>query len=786
MIHKGCASLKCLFQEGPVVFARKVAGVFSHVFSASPFSAVFQAHYEIDTDFSGKRTDIKALAFYLPQYHTFPENDAWWGEGFTEWVNTRKAQPAVPGHYQPREPHEDIGYYDLSDWHVLAKQAEMAKRHGIYGFCFYHYWFSGKRLMEKPVDLLLGHPEIDLKFCLCWANENWTRAWDGKDREILIAQSHRDDDVQFIVDLKQYMEDPRYIRIDGKPFVLVYRPSGLPDPAKTFSLWKQWAKNNGFPGLYIGVVRGCKQNAGTAFVEGADAEIEFPPAYSTDHTTVYTDSSTEAGFIDYHGYVDALRNGRGCVERFRHPVYRACMLGWDCAARRKQFCAWTNFSIGDYSEWLRYLIRYTRAHCAEDRRFLFINAWNEWAEGTYLEPDKRFGYVYLNATSRALFDQAEPDASDAFLKKRAEDLGLFDAKWYLDKYPELKLFGGSAVDHYWNWGWRERRQPSDAFPAQLYVRKNPRLTQWPQNPLADYLTSGHDESYLAACRKDYYAVRSAVRKRMRIREVILSDLPEDGRDVPAAPGRIGVHLHLFYADMLEQILSHLKNIPAEFDLYVSVAESGTEEGIRRICRDRLPNLGQCEVVKTPNRGRDVAPLIRTFGDRLKAYDYVCHIHTKKSLRSASLAGWSDFIYAHLLGSERLVKCILSWLSGNVSLVYPPDFLALEDAPDKWGGNLELTERILKTAGVRYDLKKEFPVIEFSQGTMFWARGDYLAGMLSLNLNYDDFPEEPIGDDGTAAHAFERALFLWDPSFRRDIVQLFLDKQDKEVYSNERI
>ena len=786
IVHKGRAALKCLFREGPVVFARKMAAAFSQVFPAAPFSAVFQAHYEIDRDFSGDHTDIRALTFYLPQYHAFPENDAWWGKGFTEWINTKKARPAVPGHYQPREPHEDIGYYDLSDWHVLAQQAEMAKRHGIHGFCFYHYWFSGKRLMEKPVDQLLEHPEIDLDFCLCWANENWTRAWDGKAGEILIAQSHRDDDVQFIIDLKRYMDDPRYIRIDGKPFVLVYRPSGLPDPAKTFSLWKQWAEANGFPGLYIGVVRGCKQDAGTAFVEGADAEIEFPPAYCTDHTTVYTDPSTGAGFIDYGRYVRALVDGHGCVERFSHPVFRGCMLGWDCAARRKQFCAWTNFSIGDYSEWLRYLIRYTRSHCAGDRRFLFINAWNEWAEGTYLEPDKRFGYVYLNATSRALFDQAEPDTSEDVLKKRAEELGLFDAKWYLKKYPELKVFGGSAVDHYWKWGWKERRQPSAVFPAQLYVMKNPRLTQWPRNPLADFLASGRDESYLAECRKEYYAVRSDVRKRMRIREVVLADLFEDGPGVPVPPGSIGVHVHLFYADMLEQILSLLKNIPAGFDLYVSVAEAGIEEEIRRTCLARLPRLKRCEVVKTPNRGRDVAPLIRTFGERLKTYDYVCHIHTKKSLRNASLAGWSDFIFSHLLGSELLVTRILAWLSGDVSLVYPPDFLPLEDVPDKWGRNLELTEQLLKSAGIPYDLKKEFPVIEFSQGTMFWARGDYLARMLSVNLNYEDFPEEPIGDDGTVAHALERALLLWDPSFERDVVQLFLDKKDREEYSNERI
>lgn len=787
ILRKGRKAIHCLFYEGVTPFVRKTIAALANLRPVSfSFSAVFDAHYELEQQFDGKQTDIKTLAFYLPQYHTFPENDAWWGKGFTEWTNTRKAQPTVPGHYQPREPHEDIGYYDLSDWRVMAKQAEMAKRHGIYGFCFYHYWFSGKRLMEKPVDMLLAHPEIDLKFCLCWANENWTRAWDGKNHDILIAQSHKDDDVQFIVDLKKYIEDPRYIRVDGKPFVLVYRPSGLPNPSKTFSLWKQWAKDNGFPGLYIGVMRGCTHDVRTAFVDGADAEIEFPPAYCTDYVCAYTDPATNASFMDYSMYVKNMLAGNGCVERYSHQVYRCCMLGWDCTPRRKEFCAWTNFSIEEYSKWLRYLIRYTRSHCAEDRRFLFVNAWNEWAEGTYLEPDKRFGYVYLNATSRALFGLDEPDASDLSLKKKAKALNLFDEKWYLDKYDDLRSLGELSIDHYWNSGWKERRQPSAAFPAQLYVMHHPRLIQWPQNPLVDYLLSGYDEREIAESRRIYYEMKSGVRNKMRIRSVVLSDIPEDATETFDLSGRVGVHLHLYYVDMLDRILSCLENIPVEFDLYVSVAKDGIEEEVRRTCLERLPKLGKCEVVKTVNRGRDVGPLICTFGERLKTYDFVCHIHTKKSPRSATLAGWSDFIYDHLLGSERLVKNILSWLSGNVSLVYPPDFQALEDAPDKWGGNLALTDKLLKSVGLPYDLKKEFPVIEFSQGTMFWARGDYIAGMLSMDLKYRDFPAEPIGDDGTIAHAIERTLLLWDPSFKREIVQLFLDEKDREEYSDERL
>ena len=281
------------------------------------------------------------------------------------------------------------------------------------------------------------------------------------------------------------------------------------------------------------------------------------------------------------------------------------------------------------------------------------------------------------------------------------------------------------------------------------------------------------------------AMQADVREKMHIREMMLSEIPREPAPAIDATGSVGVHLHLYYPDMLERILSYLKNIPVGFDLFVSVVQPGTEDEIRRTCSSRLPNLKNCFVETVPNRGRDVAPLICTFGERLKGYGFICHIHTKRSSYSECHEGWAEFLYTHLLGSEWMVKNILSWLSGNVSVVYPPDFLAMENTPDKWLDNLKMTERLLKSEGIAYDLKKEFPVIEFSQGTMFWARGDYLAKMLSMNLKYEDFPEEPIKPDGTIAHALERTLLLWDPAFQRDIIQLFLDKKDKEDYSNER-
>ena len=366
------------------------------------------SEYQSDEDFSLFKTDIKALAFYLPQFHSCPQNDEWWGKDFTEWSNTRQAEPRFSDHYQPREPHDDVGYYDLSDIEVMREQAKLARKHGIYGFCFYHYWFSGTRLLEKPVDLLLKNPDIDINFCLCWANENWTRTWDGLHKDILIEQNYLPEDaIAFIKDLEKYITDSRYLRIDNKPVIMVYKPSIIPNFKETVAVWRAWWKENSGGDLEIWCNRtDFSDTACKSIIDFVDAIVEFPPhvlPYELDQSKMGLDTSGH--FYDYKQLVNDITSQNERILSPSKNFYRSVMLGWDNSARRKdKWSVWHGFSLLDYYEWLTYIVSYTRKHFALDRRFIFINAWNEWAEGTYLEPDAKFGYANINVTSRALYD----------------------------------------------------------------------------------------------------------------------------------------------------------------------------------------------------------------------------------------------------------------------------------------------------------------------------------------------------------------------------------------------
>ncbi len=349
------------------------------------------------------RDSVRVLAFYLPQFHPIPENDLWWGKGFTEWTNVTKAKPNFIGHYQPRKP-ADLGYYDLRVADVMRQQAALAKRYGIDGFCFYYYWFDGKLLLEQPLEHLLGENAVDMPFCLCWANENWTRRWDGRDSEVLMAQKHSDaDDLAVIADLMRYFRSANYIRVNGKPLILVYRVTLFPDFRKTAALWRDACRKAGMGEIYITMVESFELvHKGISPVEyGCDAAVEFPPQE-------LAEVRPPSGNIinpEFNGLVADYRDLAVRYATRAHPGYRrfhAACPGWDNTARRQNngFC-FEHATPGAFQAWLESAIEKTRDEFTGDERLVFINAWNERAEGAYLEPDQRYGHAFLEAVKNA-------------------------------------------------------------------------------------------------------------------------------------------------------------------------------------------------------------------------------------------------------------------------------------------------------------------------------------------------------------------------------------------------
>ncbi len=340
----------------------------------------------------------RLIAFFLTQYHPTPENDLWWGKGFTEWTNVTKAAPLFENHYQPHLP-ADFGFYDLRVRETRREQIKVAREYGIDGFCYHYYWFSGKRILNRPLDDMLADPESDMPFCLCWANENWTRRWDAAEHEVLIAQQYLpDDDINFIKALVPVFKDPRYIRLEGRPFLIVYRPQHLPDPRKTVSVWREHCRAAGVGEIHVCAALTHGNDDYRQF--GFDSGVEFPP-----HNLRSGNINHQIGFFgQFQGNIMQYADiAQSYLER-DYPgerIFRTVFPSWDNTARTgNRALVVLNGTPENYEYWLSATIDCARREDVAPP-VVFINAWNEWAEGCHLEPDRRFGHGFLQATLNA-------------------------------------------------------------------------------------------------------------------------------------------------------------------------------------------------------------------------------------------------------------------------------------------------------------------------------------------------------------------------------------------------
>jgi lipopolysaccharide biosynthesis protein len=356
-----------------------------------------------DTSAKGAEDDVRIIAFYLPQYHPIKENNDWWGPGFTEWRNVARARPNFVDHYQPHQP-ADLGYYDLRLADTRKQQADLAEKYGVHGFCYYHYWFSGRRVLELPFNEVLASGSPDFPFCLCWANENWTRTWDGGDNDILLAQRYGPEDYhRFILDLVPAFRDRRYIKVDQKPLLLVYRVDVIPDIQRAADLWRQTCEKEGFNGLYLAAVQFWGMDDPRPY--NFDAAVEFPP-----HNYIVDDTlpSFPISFTN--------PEYRGCVADYEKVMWKAlskpipdyvqfqgAVPSWDNTARRQHTSDFlVNASPAAFGYWMTELVQRARVIHPPSRRLVFVNAWNEWGEGCHLEPDLKYGHAFLEELRWAL------------------------------------------------------------------------------------------------------------------------------------------------------------------------------------------------------------------------------------------------------------------------------------------------------------------------------------------------------------------------------------------------
>lgn len=349
---------------------------------------------------------VRLIAFHLPQFHPTPYNDEWWGKGFTEWTNVAKARPRFRGHYQPQLP-ADLGFYDLRLPEARAAQAELASAYGIHGFCYYHYWFNGERLLERPVNDILQSGEPNFPFCLCWANENWTRIWDGSNKKILKQQVYsQEDDINHIRWLALAFSDPRYIRVDGKPLFLVYRSAAFPEPRQTTDRWRQEALRLGIGELHLCLV---ENNFGDPRIDpaqhGFDAAVEFQPKLALLQESLYHRALEKFGLhknsFRLHTY-EKLVNAALAEPPVSYPRYPCVCPAWDNTPRHPAWGLVLKDSSPElYERWLHQVVRKTHQNADADK-IVFVNAWNEWAEGCHLEPCQKWGRKYLEATLRSL------------------------------------------------------------------------------------------------------------------------------------------------------------------------------------------------------------------------------------------------------------------------------------------------------------------------------------------------------------------------------------------------
>lgn len=382
---------------------KEETGVYSEINKYTKKSEFYEDLDESEFDEQKKVANI--IAFYLPQFYHFKENNEWWGKGFTEWTNTSKGTPRFESHYQPRIP-RDLGFYNLKEVDPIKNQIELAKQSGIHGFCFYYYWFNGKRLLDVPLDNFVSIENNDFPFCIMYANENWTRTWDGLNSNVLMKQDYleKDDDL-FVKDICSYISKKNYIRINGKPLFIIYRPGIITDSKKRIAKWKTECQEILGEEVLFYMVQGFGDNNPMKYE--LDGALEFPPhklvqqINNVNQKLKIYDPNFEGHYFNYDDLIKASIEDKPVQSEF--DLIKTIVPSWDNEARKPgKGMGFIGSTPEKYENWLNQVIQISNSESSQEKPLIFVNAWNEWAEAAYLEPDLHYGSAYLNATKRAV------------------------------------------------------------------------------------------------------------------------------------------------------------------------------------------------------------------------------------------------------------------------------------------------------------------------------------------------------------------------------------------------
>ena len=658
----------------------------------------------------------KIFAHYLPQFHRVAENSEWWGPGFTEWTNVAKAKPLFEDHYQPHVPRE-LGFYDLSSVSVMKEQAALAKMYGIDGFNFYFYWFNGRRILEKPLANFLDS-KIEIEFSLTWANENWSRRWDGSDKEILIAQNYEPGfEERLFQNLEPFFNDPRYLRIRDLPVFTIYRTQDLPQPKETIKKLKALARDAGFGGLHVVAV----ESFGLAepSIVGADAMMEFPPHGIGGNSIAEAPQSISKNFsgmvLDYNKTI-----GTAIVKPARDFVYyRGALPSWDNTARvgpRAHF--FLNPSPLAFRAWMTHLVAWSVDNSSE---LIFVNAWNEWAEGAHLEPDLRNGLAFLESVKAAKIE------------------GLVG----LDKLPKAakQLISGYALpaNHLISGGFSKERGKIVAL-AKLINKHNLRRFF----ELYRLHGSLFKVIYLSA-----RLLAGILRGKPQV--TASTYLHEEPLNSNHRPLSVALQIHIHYEEFVEKAVRVVDNFPASTSVYISTTSS---EAYKRL-NEALEERAQIRLVE--NRGRNFGPMLTVFREDLSRHDLIFHLHSKKSQHSHEQLGkrWNDSLWYSLSGSRKQVNRIVGIFQtdSSIGVVYPDVSEFVKPTSLAWSLNYGRAKKWLNGIG----LSPQKDPLDFPAGGMFAVRTEAITDLLGFAWSPEDFPEELGQIDGETHHMVERLI-----------------------------